>query len=134
MNHKFCHKTVWLVLQGREKIGLVLTFTNMGFDILVSDVDTVWLQNPLPYLANYPEADILVSSDSLVSPSSLMLNSLVLNSLVLNALVLNSLVLSSLLSCTTQWRPSMLHICLDGCQSRGLIWPHAWPSNGSHSA
>jgi len=119
VNHKFCHKTVWLVLQGREKIGLVLTFTNMGFDILVSDVDTVWLQNPLPYLANYPEADILVSSDSLVSPSSLMLN---------------SLVLSSLLSCTTQWRPSMLHICLDGCQSRGLIWPHAWPSNGSHSA
>ena len=129
MNHKFCHKTVWLVLQGREKIGLVLTFTNMGFDILVSDVDTVWLQNPLPYLANYPEADVLVSSDSLVSPSSLMLNSLVLNSLVLN-----SLMLSSLLSCTTQWRPSMLYICLDRCQSRGLIWPHAWPSNGSHSA
>jgi len=40
----------------------------MGFDVVVSDVDTVWLQNPLPYLANYPEADILVSSDSLVSP------------------------------------------------------------------
>ncbi|KAL0034633.1 hypothetical protein WJX77_000275 [Trebouxia sp. C0004] len=50
---------------GREKIGLVLTFTNMGFHVVVSDVDTVWLQNPLPYLANYPEADILVSSDSL---------------------------------------------------------------------
>lgn len=50
---------------GREKIGLVLTFTNMGFDVVVSDVDTVWLQNPLPYLGNYPEADILVSSDSL---------------------------------------------------------------------
>ena len=30
-------------------------------------MDTVWLQNPLPYLAQYPEADILVSSDSLVS-------------------------------------------------------------------
>ncbi len=68
MDHRYCHKTVWLVLQGREKIGLVLTFTNMGFDVVVSDVDTVWLQNPLPYLANYPEADILVSSDSLVSP------------------------------------------------------------------
>ncbi|KAA6425748.1 MAG: glycosyltransferase family 77 [Trebouxia sp. A1-2] len=50
---------------GREKIGLVLTFTNMGFDVVVSDVDTVWLQDPLPYLANYPEADVLVSSDSL---------------------------------------------------------------------
>ena len=27
---------------GREKIALIDTFTNMGFDILVSDVDTVW--------------------------------------------------------------------------------------------
>lgn len=42
----------------------------MGFDVVVSDVDTVWLQNPLPYLANYPDADILVSSDSLVSSAS----------------------------------------------------------------
>ena len=53
-------------MQGREKIGLVLAFTNMGFDVVVSDVDTVWLQDPLPFLAQYPEADILVSSDSLV--------------------------------------------------------------------
>ena len=53
-------------MQGREKIGLVLTFTEMGFDVVVSDVDTVWLQDPLPYMAQYPEADILVSSDSLV--------------------------------------------------------------------
>ena len=53
-------------LQGREKIGLVLTFTDMGFDVVVSDVDTVWLKDPIPYLAKYPEADILVSSDSLV--------------------------------------------------------------------
>ena len=62
--------TVCDFTQGREKIGLVLTFTNMGFDVVVSDVDTVWLQNPLPYLANYPDADILVSSDSLVSSAS----------------------------------------------------------------
>ncbi len=114
MDHKHCHKTAWLVLQGREKIGLVLIFTNMGFDVVVSDVDTVWLQNPLPYLANYPEADILVSSDSLVSPNSLMLN--------------------SLHNCTTQLPPSMLHICLEGCQSRDLIWRHAWLSSGSHPA
>lgn len=52
--------------QGREKIGLVLAFTDMGFDVVVSDVDTVWLQDPLPFLAQYSEADILVSSDSLV--------------------------------------------------------------------
>ena len=53
-------------MQGREKIGLVLAFTSMGFDVLVSDVDTVWLRSPLPYMAAYPKADILVSSDSLV--------------------------------------------------------------------
>lgn len=38
----------------------------MGFDVVVSDVDTVWLQDPQPFMAHYPEADILVSSDSLV--------------------------------------------------------------------
>lgn len=54
------------VVKGREKIGLVLAFTSMGFDVLVSDVDTVWMRNPIPYMAAYPEAEILVSSDSLV--------------------------------------------------------------------
>ena len=54
-------------MQGREKIGLVLAFTDMGFHVVVSDVDTVWLRDPLPFLAHYSEADILVSSDSLVS-------------------------------------------------------------------
>lgn len=29
-------------MQGREKIQLIYTFTKMGFDILVADVDTVW--------------------------------------------------------------------------------------------
>lgn len=37
-------------LQGREKINLIFTFTKMGYDILVSDVDTVWLRNPIPYV------------------------------------------------------------------------------------
>ena len=55
-----------VIVQGREKIGLVLAFTSMGFDVLVSDVDTVWMRNPMPYMAAYPEAAILVSSDSLV--------------------------------------------------------------------
>ena len=52
--------------QGREKINLVYQFTKMGFSILVSDVDTVWMRNPLPYMAQYPEADVLTSSDHLV--------------------------------------------------------------------
>ena len=42
-------------------------FTKMGYTILVSDVDTVWMQNPLPYMANYMEADVLTSSDHLVT-------------------------------------------------------------------
>lgn len=50
---------------GREKIGLIVTFTQMGFSILVSDVDTVWIDNPLPYMDNYPQADCLTSSDHL---------------------------------------------------------------------
>ena len=54
-------------LQGREKIALIKRFTAMGFNILVSDIDTVWLQDPLPYMAQYPQADILMSSDNLVS-------------------------------------------------------------------
>jgi len=52
---------------GREKIGLISTFTQMGFSILVSDVDTVWMKNPLPYMAQYPEADCLTSSDHTVA-------------------------------------------------------------------
>ena len=54
-------------LQGREKIALIKRFTAMGFNILVSDIDTVWLRDPLPYMAQYPQADILMSSDNLVS-------------------------------------------------------------------
>ncbi len=38
-------------LQGREKIALIAHVTGLGFDVLISDVDTVWLRNPLPYLA-----------------------------------------------------------------------------------
>jgi hypothetical protein len=50
---------------GREKINLLHSFTKMGFDVLISDVDTVWLRNPLPYMKQYPDADILTSSDHL---------------------------------------------------------------------
>ena len=50
---------------GREKINLILTFTNLGYDVLISDVDAVWNRNPLPYIQSLPEADILTSSDLL---------------------------------------------------------------------
>lgn len=56
---------------GRKKIELIHLFTHMGFDILVSDVDTVWMKNPMPYVAKYPEADILTSSDHLANTAKL---------------------------------------------------------------
>ena len=40
-------------------------FTEMNLTVLISDVDTVWLRNPFAYFKQYPEADILTSSDSL---------------------------------------------------------------------
>lgn len=52
---------------GRKKIELIHLFTEMGFDILVSDVDTVWMKNPMPYMARFPAADILTSSDHLAN-------------------------------------------------------------------
>ena len=42
---------LYLCVQGREKINLIYTFTQMGYTILVSDVDTVWVRNPIPYMA-----------------------------------------------------------------------------------
>ncbi|EPS61907.1 hypothetical protein M569_12886, partial [Genlisea aurea] len=50
---------------GREKVSLINALLPFGFEILMSDSDTVWLKNPLPYLARYPEADLLTSTDQI---------------------------------------------------------------------
>ena len=50
---------------GREKISLVRAVTSMGFDLLLTDVDTVFLRDPNPFIDKYPDADILTSSDHL---------------------------------------------------------------------
>ena len=52
---------------GRDKIRLIRDFTRSGVNVLVSDIDVVWLRNPLPFFKRYPEADVLVSSDQLRS-------------------------------------------------------------------
>lgn len=52
---------------GRRKAALTAAVTGFGFDVLVSDVDTAWLSNPFPYLSRFPDADALVSSDTLAS-------------------------------------------------------------------
>ncbi|KAM0059636.1 putative nucleotide-diphospho-sugar transferase [Helianthus debilis subsp. tardiflorus] len=78
---------------GREKVILIDSMLPFGFELLMCDSDMVWLkvtsflmfffycfqkcllkydilleQNPLPYLARYPEADILTSTDQ-VTPT-----------------------------------------------------------------
>ncbi|BAT75204.1 Arabinosyltransferase protein [Vigna angularis] len=51
---------------GREKVILIDSILPFGFELLMCDTDMVWLKNPLPYLARYPEADILTSSDQVI--------------------------------------------------------------------
>ncbi|QCD81833.1 arabinosyltransferase XEG113-like [Vigna unguiculata] len=51
---------------GREKVILIDSILPYGFELLMCDTDMVWLKNPLPYLARYPEADILTSSDQVI--------------------------------------------------------------------
>ncbi|XP_058767829.1 arabinosyltransferase XEG113-like isoform X2 [Vicia villosa] len=51
---------------GREKVFLIDSILPFGFEVLMCDTDTVWLKNPLPYLARYPGADILTSSDQVI--------------------------------------------------------------------
>jgi len=52
---------------GREKVRLIAAFTGMGFDVLISDVDTVWMRDFREFLPVCPECDILSSSDCLTT-------------------------------------------------------------------
>ncbi|XP_057448825.1 arabinosyltransferase XEG113-like [Lotus japonicus] len=51
---------------GREKVILINSILPFGYELLMCDTDMVWLKNPLPYLARYPEADVLTSSDQVI--------------------------------------------------------------------
>uniref|UniRef100_A0A7R9V221 Nucleotide-diphospho-sugar transferase domain-containing protein n=1 Tax=Chlamydomonas euryale TaxID=1486919 RepID=A0A7R9V221_9CHLO len=50
---------------GRAKIALIKDFLEFGVDVVITDIDTAWLRNPLPFFSRYPHADILTSSDQL---------------------------------------------------------------------
>ena len=50
---------------GRLKIQLLRAFLTFELDIMLCDSDTAWLQDPTSYLAQFPAADMLVSSDHL---------------------------------------------------------------------
>lgn len=51
---------------GREKVFLINALLPFGVELLMCDTDMVWLKNPLPYLARFPEADVLTSSDQVI--------------------------------------------------------------------
>uniref|UniRef100_A0A0D9VVY1 Nucleotide-diphospho-sugar transferase domain-containing protein n=1 Tax=Leersia perrieri TaxID=77586 RepID=A0A0D9VVY1_9ORYZ len=51
---------------GREKVLLINALLPFGYELLMCDTDMVWLKNPLPYLARYPDADLLSSSDQVI--------------------------------------------------------------------
>ena len=53
----------------RRKIKLIQEFLNMDFDVMVSDVDTVWLQDPATIFGKHPDLDILTSTDALRTTS-----------------------------------------------------------------
>uniref|UniRef100_A0A5B7C3B3 Nucleotide-diphospho-sugar transferase domain-containing protein n=1 Tax=Davidia involucrata TaxID=16924 RepID=A0A5B7C3B3_DAVIN len=51
---------------GREKVILIDAILPFGYELLMCDTDMVWLKNPLPYLARFPEADVLTSTDQVI--------------------------------------------------------------------
>ncbi|BBN70364.1 hypothetical protein Prudu_1464S000500 [Prunus dulcis] len=51
---------------GREKVILIDSILPYGYELLMCDTDMVWLKDPLPHLARFPEADVLTSSDQVV--------------------------------------------------------------------
>ena len=46
----------------RVKISLIKQFLELDVVVLISDIDTAWVQNPLPYFSRFPEAQILTST------------------------------------------------------------------------
>ncbi|MEW5317003.1 MAG: hypothetical protein WDW38_008337 [Sanguina aurantia] len=52
---------------GRFKIKLIKQFLDLDatLTVVISDIDTAWVQNPMPYFDRYPTADILTSTDEL---------------------------------------------------------------------
>lgn len=47
----------------RYKIRVVLAFIEVGVGVLFTDIDVMFMQDPMPFINKWPEADQLVSSD-----------------------------------------------------------------------
>lgn len=62
------HVCVWqeylkVGMCGSASCGVILVCLQLGVDVIISDVDVLWLRNPIPYFQRYPTADVLSSSD-----------------------------------------------------------------------
>ena len=58
---------------GRDKIRLIRDLTRIdGVNVLISDIDTAWLRDPVPFFRRYPGADVLVSTDQLKSETDVI--------------------------------------------------------------
>eukprot|EP00899_Mesostigma_viride_P004856 jgi/Mesvir1/14371/Mv09771-RA.1 len=59
------HQDTFRVMGG-YKVKMLQELTNLGYTVLFSDTDTVWMRNPWPYLhTRHLEADMMVTSDCL---------------------------------------------------------------------
>jgi len=54
----------------------ILSILKSGRDVISSDTDVIWLQNPLPEIQNHPDIDFFYSSDSLNEEYSNDINNL----------------------------------------------------------
>jgi len=50
---------------GRAKIQLIGLFLALDINLVITDIDTAWMRNPLPFFDRYPTADCLTSTDQL---------------------------------------------------------------------
>jgi hypothetical protein len=55
---------LWLLNRHRSKIQLIHDVLALasGLSIVVSDIDTMWMRNPLPFFDRFKTADILTST------------------------------------------------------------------------
>jgi hypothetical protein len=42
---------------------MVREVLNMGFNVILSDTDVMWMKDPLPFVSRFPEVDVLMSVD-----------------------------------------------------------------------
>lgn len=47
-----------------RKVGAVRQVLMMGYSVILSDADVMWLRDPLPFVLNHSRADMLISLDA----------------------------------------------------------------------